>query len=421
MRGSSKKQSRFRNIFRILSAIPKKITQPSRLIEDEGSQRKARFLSFVLLVGVGVFPILQITSEVTDGIPYYAGYAILFSIAYLISRTHHIRIASAAAIIPTASLPFLILTLHANWEGMNLAFQILTWPVLTALVGSQLLSMRKEACLIAGMNIGLVIITWIHPGIAFSEAIQLIAVSFVIQALLWLTAWIDDYYRTKLEDTNRSLTARRRELEIYTSLLRHDLGNDIQMVLGGIELSQMTRSDEKKQSAFLESTLAAAERMKSLIHVFSLSEEELDSDILTVLEMISRRASIAFKGMEISISATENVRRNPPHYGRLAAIAFENLFRNSSQHAGENPHVSISLSMNDSELEILFSDDGPGIDESIQDRIFSRGITTGKKGKGLGLYLTKTIIESENGQIEYVPSNHKGCCFRILLPIPADK
>jgi len=415
------KESKSRNILRILTTIPKRLTQPSPLIEDEGSQRKARFLSLVLLVGIGVFPILQVTSEVTDGIPYYTGFAVLFSVVYLISRTQHLRIASAAAIIPSASLPFIILILHSNWESINLAFQILTWPVLTALVGSQLLSMRKEAGLIVGMNIGLVILTWNHPGIVLVDAIQLIAVSFVIQSLLWLTAWINDYYRTKLEAANLSLAARRRELEIYTSLLRHDLGNDIQMILGGIELSQMSSNDEKKQSAFLESTLAAAERMRSLIQIFSFSEDELDSDILTVLEMISKRASIAFKGMNVAITATEEVRKNPPHYGRLTAIAFENLFRNSSQHAGDNPQISISLSINNSELEILFSDDGPGVDEAIQNRIFARGATTGSKGKGLGLYLTKTIIESEKGCIEYVPSNHKGCCFRIQLPIISDQ
>lgn len=417
MRGSLMKESRSKEMLRILASIPKKLTQPSPLIEDEGSQRKARFLSFVLLVGVGVFPILQITSEVTDGIPYYAGFSVLFAIVYFISRTNHLRLASAAAIIPTASLPFIVLILHQSWESMNLAFQILTWPVLTALVGSQLLTMRKEAGLISGMNIALVIVTWNHPGILFGDAIQLIAVSFAIQALLGLTAWINDYYRTKLEVTNLSLAARRRELEIYTSLLRHDLGNDIQMILGGIELSLMASNDEKKKSAFLESTLAAAERMRSLIHVFSLSEEELDSDILTVLEMISKRASIAFKGMEVSLHATEEVKKSPPHYGRLVAIAFENLFRNSSQHAGENPIVSINLSMSGSNLEILFSDDGPGLDESIRNRIFARGVTTGQKGKGLGLYLTKTIIESENGTIEHIPSDQKGCSFRILLPV----
>jgi signal transduction histidine kinase len=416
----SLKDSRLLKTLGILSSIPRKLTQPSPLIDDEGSQRKARFLSFDLLVGIAVFPVLQITSQVTDGIPYYSGFAILFAIIYLISRTQHLRLATAIAIISTASLPFLILLLHQSWENTNLAFQILTWPVIAALVGSQLLSMGKEAALIVGMNIGLVVISWTHQGILFTDAIQLIAVSFALQTMIWLTAWIDEFYRTKLEIANQNLGARGRELEIYTSLLRHDLGNDIQMVLGGIELSQMTSSDEKKQAAFLESALAAAERMRSLIQMFSLSESELDADILSVLETISKRASIAFKGMKIDIVATEEVKKDPPHYGRLTAIAFENLFRNCFQHAGERPHVSIDLSTNDTGLKIMFRDDGPGIDESVKSRLFERGVSTGKKGKGLGLYLAKTIIESEDGSIEYVSDSKKGCCFRISLPISSE-
>jgi signal transduction histidine kinase len=409
--------SKVKTVLGTVSSIPRKITQPSPLIKDEGSQRKARFLSVVLLVGVVVLPIVQITSEVTDGIPYYSGFTILFAIIYLIGRTQYLRFASAATIISSASLPFLILTLHQNWESMNLAFQILIWPVLAALIGSQLLSLRREAVLIAGMNIGLIVIALNHPGIQFTDAFQLIAVSFAVQTLLLLTAWIDEYYRIKLEIANQSLAARSRELEIYTSLLRHDLGNDLQMILGGIELSQMTSSDEKKQAAFLESTLAAAERMRSLIHIFSLSEDELDADIATILETISKRASIAFKGMIITMDVSEDIQRNPPHYGRLVAIAFENLLRNSSQHAGENPHINIRLSLDGSWLEILFHDDGPGVDESIQNHLFERGVTTGRKGKGLGLYLTRTIIESEQGLIEYLPSDKKGSCFRIRLPI----
>jgi len=420
LRENSKSDSKPETMLGIILSIPSKITRPSPLIEDEGSQRKARFLSLVLLVGVIVFPIIQITSEITDGIPYYSIFSILFAFTYLISRTQHLRAATIATIIPTAILPFLVITIHQNWESINLAFQILTWPVLTALVGSQLLSMKKEALLIAGTNIGLIVIAINHPGIQLVVAVQLIGVSFAVQALLWMTAWIDEYYRTRLELANQSLAARSQELEIYTSLLRHDLGNDLQMVLGGIELSQMTSTDERKQSAFLESTLAAAERMRSLIHIFSLSEDVLDSDIVTILEIISKRASIAFKGMKIVIDVTEEIQKNPPHYGRLAAIAFENLLRNSSQHAGENPQVNISLSLNDTVLEIIFYDDGPGIDESIKNRLFERGVTTGKRGKGLGLYLTKTIIESERGTIEYVPSEQKGCCFRIMLPIPIE-
>jgi signal transduction histidine kinase len=187
------------------------------------------------------------------------------------------------------------------------------------------------------------------------------------------------------------------------------------MILGGIELSQIANG-EPRQAAILESALAASKRMKSLLHIFSVSESELDADIVTVLEKIGKRAEIAFKGMLVSINVTDEVRQQPPKYGRLVALAFENLLRNASQHAGNNPNVEIMISQSGDNLEILFRDDGPGIDPSIRENLFKKGASTGPSGKGLGLYLTKTIFESENGSIELVTTDNPGCCFLIKLP-----
>ena len=224
-----------------------------------------------------------------------------------------------------------------------------------------------------------------------------------------------EYYSTGLEKSNRRLEARRRELEIYTSLLRHDLGNDLQLILGGIELSQMANG-EPRQVAFLESTYAAAQRMRSLLHIFSMTDAELDDNIVAVLEKIGKRAEIAFKGMQVSINIADEVRDRPPKYGRLVALAFENLLRNASQHAGNNPNVEIEITRVGDMLEVMFEDDGPGIDPNIRESLFEKGTSTGSEGKGLGLYLAKTIIESENGSISLVSTNGSGCCFLIRLP-----
>ena len=334
---------------------------------------------------------------------------------YLLSGTSHIRLASALTIICAACLPFVSFSIHSFWTRGALAFQILTWPVLSVLLATQLISIRKQSLLAGLMTIAFIVVTIVHPGIQFVDALESIAVFFAIAILLMFTSWNQDYYSTRLERSNRTLESRRKELEIYTSLLRHDLGNDLQMILGGIELSQMANG-EPRQAAFLESTHAAAQRMRSLLHIFSMSEAELDTDIVTVLEKIGKRAEIAFKGMLVSINASDEVRRRSPKYGRLVALAFENLLRNSSQHAGDDPQVDITLSHKDETLEIMFGDDGPGINPSIREHLFEKGVSTGTESQGLGLYLTKTIIESENGSIELVEVQDPGCCFLIKLP-----
>jgi len=395
--------------------LPRALTRPAPTITEGGQRRRARFLRTALFTAVCVFPILQITSDPVKGYPIYTFLTMFSAGIYLLSGTTHLRLASALTIVCAACIPFVTITLYPIWPRGLLAMQILTWPVLSILIGSQLLPIKKQYLLVGGLTIALLLISMWHPGIALSDGVELIAVYFAIGVLLIFTSWTQDYYLKGLERSNNDLAIRRRELEIYTSLLRHDLGNDLQMILGGIELSQMSNG-EPRQAAFLESTYAAAQRMRSLLHIFSMSEVELGADIVTVLEKIGKRAEIAFKGMLVSINATDEVRQNPPKYGRLVALAFENLLRNVSQHAGDDPKVEIMISQAREYLEILFGDDGPGIDSSIRETLFEKGVSTGPKDKGLGLYLSKTIIESENGSIELISSDHPGCCFLIRLP-----
>ncbi|MHA2058855.1 MAG: sensor histidine kinase [Candidatus Thorarchaeota archaeon] len=395
--------------------LPRALTRPAPTFTEGGQRRRARFLRTALFVAVFAFPILQITSEPIQGYPLYSLLTFFIAGVYLLSGTEHLRLASAIAIICAASLPFITILINPVWPRGLLAMQIMTWPVLAVLIGSQLLPLKKQSLLVGGITIGLLLLSIWHPGIVFRDGIELIAVYLAISVLLVFTSWTQDYYSTGLERINKDLAARRRELEIYTSLLRHDLINDVQMILGGIELA-MISNGEPKQAAFLDSTLAAAQRMKSLLHIFSVSEAELDADIFKVIEKIGKRAEIAFKGMHVSISATDDVRQEPPKYGRLVALAFENLLRNASQHAGDNPNVEIMISRSGETLEVHFADDGPGIDPVIRENLFGKGVSTGPEGKGLGLYLAKIIFESERGTIDLLPMNDPGCCFLIKLP-----
>lgn len=415
----TQKQSKSEHLGRTILDIPRRITEPSNTIIDEVTRRKARFLSMTLFLGVMIFPILQITNNTNQEIPYYSGSALLLAFLYLLGKTEHIRLTIILSILFIALLPFVLLLTNPVWTSYSLAHQLLSWPVLAVLIGSQLLTKKKEAVLIISMNLGLIFVCILHPGIVilFLDAAELIAVSIAIQTLLWFASWTVEYYTTKIEQSKRALEIRGRELEIYTSLLRHDLANDIQMVLGCLELSQMTEDDPKRHASFLVSTLAAADRMKSLIHMFSVTEGELGDDIVTVLNQISKRAQIGFKGMTVTLDIEDEVLNQPVSYGKLTALAFENLLRNSAQYAGDKPVVQIKISRTQDHLEIIFEDDGPGVAEKIRDQLFVKGVTTGKEGRGVGLYLTKKIIELEGGSIQLITNERPGCCFEIHLPL----
>jgi len=78
--------------------------------------------------------------------------------------------------------------------------------------------------------------------------------------------------------------------------------------------------------------------------------------------------------------------------------------------------IDVRVHKSEGLLNITVSDDGPGVPEEMQKRIFNRGTSSKGEAGGLGLYLCKQIIERTGGSIRLV-NNTKGATFRITLPI----
>ncbi len=108
----------------------------------------------------------------------------------------------------------------------------------------------------------------------------------------------------------------------------------------------------------------------------------------------------------------------------LSAAAFESVFSilldNTLQHAGAGRSVSIALSPATGiggQLEIGYSDDGPGIAEQAAGRIFDAFYTTAREkgGSGLGLSIVRSLLEAHRGSIELLTSVD-GTGFSIRVP-----
>jgi len=68
-------------------------------------------------------------------------------------------------------------------------------------------------------------------------------------------------------------------------------------------------------------------------------------------------------------------------------------------------------------IEIRFTDDGPGIAPDAVGKIFEPFFTTKGSGTGLGLPITRKIIEGHGGTLEVESREGEGASFRVLLPI----
>jgi len=210
----------------------------------------------------------------------------------------------------------------------------------------------------------------------------------------------------------------RDEIDLYSSLLRHDLRNDIGLLLNYIETIDMTLNgidDETKE--FLDSSKAIANRMNLLITSLGKPQDVKKHRLGDFITAISEEATQANKGLNARVVISPDLADRQVMVGGLLTLVFQNLYRNASQHAGTDAEVVLSVEESGDNLVFTVSDNGPGVPAEERDKVFRKGFSTKDESGGLGLYLCKEIVERLDGTIELVDTPEAiGASFRITLP-----
>jgi signal transduction histidine kinase len=102
----------------------------------------------------------------------------------------------------------------------------------------------------------------------------------------------------------------------------------------------------------------------------------------------------------------------------LLERVFSNLYLNAIEALAERGHGTILTRAwhGDHRTYLEVEDDGPGLDPAIADHIFEPLMSAKAKGTGLGLALSRTIIEAHGGEITEASSRCTGTAFRMWLP-----
>jgi signal transduction histidine kinase len=135
------------------------------------------------------------------------------------------------------------------------------------------------------------------------------------------------------------------------------------------------------------------------------------------------------RGVTLAVTAPGDSDQTPPHAARqpieLHADAdqlrqlFLNLVLNGIEAAGSSGWVHVELVANEGEARVRVLDSGPGLSDSLVERLFEPFASDKPEGIGLGLSVAKTIAESHGGAIRYLPS--RPTTFEVTLPrqVPA--
>jgi len=100
--------------------------------------------------------------------------------------------------------------------------------------------------------------------------------------------------------------------------------------------------------------------------------------------------------------------------------AFTNFLNNALKFSPPNGTVTVRTGKTSKkEIFIEVKDEGPGIEESKQDKVFEK-FYHGPKGTGLGLALVKNIAKDHEGKVEVESKEGRGSTFRLILPLKND-
>ncbi len=188
---------------------------------------------------------------------------------------------------------------------------------------------------------------------------------------------------------------------VASRALRHDLINALFVVQANIEFLKDDISPEK-----FNVIMAQTEKVFSIMEVWKDLEEFGESSSWQELKTLLLR--VRTPHLEINI---QDVKVNT---NGLFQFVFRNLIDNSMRHGGR-PDIAMSVStrIEDSNLIIIYEDNGIGIPASNKSRIFAQGFG---KHTGLGIFFARQIIELMGGTIVENGVPGRGARFEIRLP-----
>jgi PAS domain S-box-containing protein len=96
-----------------------------------------------------------------------------------------------------------------------------------------------------------------------------------------------------------------------------------------------------------------------------------------------------------------------------------NLLRNACDAVRESttPRINIHVDLQDGHAHLSIQDNGPGVEEHQRQRLFDAFFTTKKDGMGMGLPISKSIVEAHGGSLRFDPGTPRGARFHMELPV----
>ena len=205
--------------------------------------------------------------------------------------------------------------------------------------------------------------------------------------------------------------------------IAHELRTPLSIINNSVYLLRKEGSDKpdlfEKRLKILEDKIKLSSNILESILSYSRVKAEVASDI-SIKECIEE--VLKDLGTSNEIKKVVDIEKDKPllvfmDFHQLYSV-LRNVVLNAVQAMGEEGTLAITAfaSDNDSKVSIRICDTGKGIMESAKNKIFNLFYSTKITGTGLGLPISKSIIEANQGELLLEETSEEGTCFIVKLP-----
>ena len=220
--------------------------------------------------------------------------------------------------------------------------------------------------------------------------------------------------------------------ETFIATLTHDLKspiraeqNILKQLLNG-QFGTLTDTQKTIIKEILNSKEYENNMIENLLTRYHITSDTFklfieDNNYKETIETVLKEADHLFKDRMQEITVTYDAKTNNFEYDKTEIKrVLSNIIQNASEYTPKNGKISIDVTETSEKIITRITDSGYGIKKEDLSHIFDKNVTLAKKyrkvGAGLGLYISKTLVNAHKGTITVESEVNKGSTFTFTLP-----
>lgn len=254
-------------------------------------------------------------------------------------------------------------------------------------------------------------------GLSMHSSSKTIVLSYVS---IFDSLWKQTELYEQLASANKQLKIHDKMQQEFINIAAHELRTPIQPILGMAEMLEAELGNKSEEIRMIVRNARRLEELsRNILDVSKIQSQSLKLDMIefnlndVILDAVEdcsdqiadSKVKLLYQPADIFVRADK---------GRITQV-ISNLLDNALKFTEEGT-VTVQIQKKDREILVSVSDSGTGIDPEIMPRLFTKFTTKSARGTGLGLFISKSIIEAHGGRIWAKNRDDGGATLLFTLP-----